>query len=319
MLEDKPVNVPKKGESAESFHKSPRSQAIPDFPPWLNGVQPQFSQIVKRVIYALIRLARQAWRTGTKAFARRNPAKPKRVVLLVVATNKYLRFVEPLLASADRYFLPGHSYEVLLFTNLDHSVECRKLADERAGRARGKVHLKHIEHSPWPMMTLLRYRFFTQAAKAILGYDYAFYSDCDMRFVAEVGEEILGEGLTAVRHCGFHDKGRALFTYETRPESRAYIPSGEGLHYFAGGFQGGRSAAYVQAAADCSKQIDDDLSREITAIWHDESHWNALLWRHPHGLTILDPGYCMGERMRTPYPSMILALDKNHSEIRSEG
>ena len=318
MPEDKPVNVAKKGESALFSTKSRGRQPVRDFPPWLNGIQPQFSEIVKRLIYALTKLARQAWRLGSKALAGRSPSKPKRVVLLVVATNKYLRFVEPLLVSADRYFLPGHSYEVLLFTNLDESPECRQLADRRAGQARGKVHLRHIEHSPWPMMTLLRYRFFTQAAAAILEYDHAFYSDCDMRFVAEVGEEILGEGLTAVRHCGFHDKGRALFTYETRSESRAYIPANEGLHYFAGGFQGGSSAAYVHAAAECSRQIDDDLSRGITAIWHDESHWNAFLCRQPHGVTMLDPGYCMGERVRTPYPSMILALDKDHSEMRTE-
>lgn len=318
MPEDKPVNVAKKGESALFYTKRPHRQAVQDFPPWLNGIQPQFSEIVKRLIYALTRLTRRAWRLGMKPLGGRADSSPKRVVLLVVATNKYLRFIEPLLESADRYFLPGHSYEVILFTNLDEGAECRQLVVRRAGQFRGKVHLRHIEHSPWPMMTLLRYRFFIKEAAAILEYDHTFYSDCDMRFVAEVGEEILGEGLSAVRHCGFHDKGRALFTYETRPESKAYIPATEGLHYFAGGFQGGRSAAYIHAATECSRQIDDDLSRGITAIWHDESHWNAFLCRHPYGVTVLDPGYCMGESMRTPYPSMILALDKDHSEMRTE-
>lgn len=271
---------------------------------------------MRRLLYALARVARHLLRLARKS--RHAESHPRKVVLLVVATNRYLGLVEPLLASADKHFLPGHRYEVLLFTNLEASPECQQLVSRRAGRARGQVSVRHIEHAPWPMMTLLRFRFFTQEAEVILGYDYAFYSDCDMRFVADVGEEILGDALTAVRHCGFFNKHRRLFTYETRPESRAYIPPHGGEFYFAGGFQGGTAKSYVQAASECASRIDDDLSRGITAVWHDESHWNAFLWQNSHGLTMLDPGYCLGERMRTPYPAMILALDKNHSKMRSE-
>ncbi|MFM8551060.1 MAG: hypothetical protein ACKOCD_01905 [Nitrospiraceae bacterium] len=236
----------------------------------------------------------------------------------MIATNKYFRFVEPLLLSADRHFLREFSYDVLLFTNMDGSPECRELVERRAALRRGKIRVRHVDHAPWPMMTLLRYRFFAQAAKEIMEYDYAFYSDSDMRFVGEVGAEILGDGLTAVRHCGFYNKRRALFSYENRPQSRAYIPENEGRHYFAGGFQGGTSKAYVRAACECSRSIDDDLADGITAVWHDESHWNAFLQRNPEGVKVLDPGYCLGERYSTPYPALILALDKNHSEIRSE-
>ena len=272
---------------------------------------------MRRLLYGIAKIARLiARRTGR---VRRGASEPKRVVLLVVATNKYLNLVEPLLASADKHFLPGHYYEVVLFTNLEADPQCLQLVSRRAGRARGRVTVRHVEHEPWPMMTLLRYRFFTQAAATIHGYDFAFYSDCDMRFVADVGDEILGDGLTAVMHCGFFNKHRRCFTYEIRPESRAYIPPDSGECYFAGGFQGGTAKAYVHAAAECAKQIDDDLSRGITATWHDESHWNAFLCRNHLGVTILDPGYCLGEKMRAPYPAMILALDKNHAHMRSEG
>ncbi len=271
---------------------------------------------MRRLIFAISRLLRRIAR-GLQKMGRKKTLAPRRVVLLVVATNKYFKLVEPLLESTDRHFLPGDHYEVILFTNLDQTPDCLALVARRNGRARGAIRLKHIEHEAWPMMTLLRYRFFSQVPD-LSGYDYIFYSDCDMRFVAEVGDEILGAGLTAVRHCRFYQKKRRDYTYETRPESRACIPPDQGVNYYAGGFQGGTAAAYLAASAECARRIEADLANGIIAIWHDESHWNALLARQPGPLTILDPGYCMAEKTRSEFPSLILALDKDHSAMRAE-
>jgi hypothetical protein len=272
---------------------------------------------MKRFCFAAARALRMASRKVQGALNRE--LKPKRrIVLLVVATNRYFQLIEPLLVSADRHFLPSHDYEVLLFTNQDQSRECQDLVERRRGLRRGRIRVRRIEHQPWPMMTLLRYRFFTQAAADIAEFDFAFYSDCDMRFVADVGDEILGPGLTAVRHCLFEGKRREAFTFESRSASLAYIAAGKGERYYAGGFQGGAASAFLEAAAGCSRRIDADLDKDIVAIWHDESHWNALLAERPAELVVLDPGYCMAEKMCSPFPSMILALDKDHSVMRAE-
>jgi histo-blood group ABO system transferase len=81
--------------------------------------------------------------------------------------------------------------------------------------------------------------------------DYLFYSDADMRFEANVGEEVLGE-LVATRHPGFYDKPYSFFSqsYERRPQSLAYMPPNYGSAYYAGGFNGGRAARYLQMAEE---------------------------------------------------------------------
>jgi hypothetical protein len=40
-----------------------------------------------------------------------------KVALCIIATNGYIDFVDPLLVSADKYFLQGHDVEYHVFTN----------------------------------------------------------------------------------------------------------------------------------------------------------------------------------------------------------
>ena len=61
-------------------------------------------------------------------------------------------------------------------------------------------------------------------------------------------------------------------------------------------------------------QIDDDASRGITAIWHDESHWNRYLIDHPPEVA-LPPTYCCPESWSMA-GRKILALDKDHAAMR---
>jgi histo-blood group ABO system transferase len=105
-----------------------------------------------------------------------------------------------------------------------------------------------------------------------------------------VGEEIL-EDLVGTIHPGFHDKPRQKFTYERRRESKAWIPPEEGISYFCGAFQGGRRERYLDAAREMAGWIDADAMNGVTAVWHDESHWNRYLVDCPPSL-VLSPSYC---------------------------
>ena len=232
-----------------------------------------------------------------------------RICILTIATNQYLRFFEPLRASIARHFLPGHEIRHLLFTN--HAVEPSQTL---------RVHRIALE--PWPLPTLRRYEHFLAEKDFILDHDYCFYMDADMRVDRRVGDEIVGDAV-AVRHPYQSFLPAAKMTYERNPRSLACVPVGQGTTYYAGGFQGGRTAAFIDMAAVLAARIRDDTERGIVAVWHDESHLNRYLVDHPPSVS-LSPAYCFPEEWyHTGQPHAgdalepkIVALQKNHVAVR---
>jgi len=225
-----------------------------------------------------------------------------KIGILCIATNKYIRYVEPLWNSAKQHFLNGHELSMFVFTNQPDAPT-------------GTTRIQH-EHAPWPAPTLMRYHTFMKSADLLAQQDYLFYSDADMLFVDTVGDEVLGD-LVATTHPGFYNKPRREWTYETRPESAAYIAPTEGTAYFAGGFNGGKPAKFLEMASACTAMVDHDAALGITPIWHDESCMNRWLSRHPP-TTVLTPSYCYPESWSLPFKKRLLALDKDHHELRLE-
>lgn len=220
------------------------------------------------------------------------------VGLLVVATGKYIQFVKPLIESAEKHFCKNHRVTYFVFTDQDpislpHTVY---VFQERLG---------------WPFDTMNRYHVYYAHREIFREQDYLFASDADMLFVDEVGDEILGERV-ATLHPGFVKKRG---TYERRSDSRACVQEGEGSYYFAGGFYGGTQAAFLHILKTNIESIDDDLNREVIAIWHDESHWNRYCIDYPPTV-VLSPSYCYPENWNLPYLKKLLALDKDHAKIR---
>lgn len=218
------------------------------------------------------------------------------VCVLIIATGKYDRFVGPLVESIHRYLLPGRDKHIHVFT------------DSRQEWIGAETH--YIEHKPFPLATLQRFEVFDNHRDILEGYDHYFYIDADMRLVAPVGDEILGERV-AVLHPGFVGK---TGTPERRIKSSAYIAKNEKNRYFAGGFQGGSD--YLTICRVLADNIRVDMSKQIIAVWHDESHWNWYL-HHYKPDVVLDPAYCYPESWDLPYERKILALDKDHREIRN--
>jgi histo-blood group ABO system transferase len=144
--------------------------------------------------------------------------------------------------------------------------------------------------------------------------DYLYCCDADMCFVDHVGTEILGDRV-ATLHPGFFQVPRQRFSYETRPASRAYIGPDEGHWYFAGGFNGGRTEAFLETARAIRHMVDDDRDRGLVAVWHDESYLNRVLCNQPPSL-MLSPSYCYPESATLMLRRKLLALDKSHAELR---
>jgi histo-blood group ABO system transferase len=88
------------------------------------------------------------------------------------------------------------------------------------------------------------------------------------------------------------------------------------MSYFAGGFNGGSSIEFLKMCDKISTNIEKDLQNGYIAIWHDESHLNRYFLDNPP-TKILDPGYCYPESWGLPFSKKLLALDKNHEEMRS--
>ena len=64
-----------------------------------------------------------------------------------------------------------------------------------------------------------------------------------------------------------------------------------------------------------SDRTNNDFEKGIIAVWHDESHMNRYFIDNKPTL-ILDPSYCYHEGSNRPFKQRLVALSKNHSELR---
>lgn len=223
----------------------------------------------------------------------------KKIGLLVISTGKYDVFIPNLFKSMKKYFLKNHEVTMIVFSDKDMPK---------------KEGLSHIfqEHEGWPNATLKRYHIFDKHKEVLSEYDYLFYCDADMLFVSEVGDEIIGD-LVCTIHPGFFNGTRG--TYETNNNSTAFVSDMEVSKYYAGGFNGGNSNNFLKMASFIKNNIDIDLEKKIIAVWHDESHLNRYLIDNKPNIE-LSPSYCYPEKWNIPFKKKLLALDKNHEEIR---
>jgi hypothetical protein len=236
-----------------------------------------------------------------------------RIGLCIVCTGRYDRFLQPLLDSAEEWFFKGENYDVYLFTDAPQ----RPLEARRA-----TIFPVAVEHHPFPWIAMQRYKFISEYD----GFraDNLFYIDVDMRFVGEVGEEILPDhrGLVATRHPGFWKHGWG--SKKTHPSSVAYVPPSKWYGYACGAFEGGTREAFVKASAEMWDNILRDAEKAseigytqnngILVDMADESHWNAYIKQHP--VKLLPPSYCYPETWHIPFEKKILALRKNLREVR---
>lgn len=163
----------------------------------------------------------------------------------------------------------------------------------------------------WPLPTLLRYNLFLQQEEYIKDFDYLFYIDVDMRITDWIGEEILGNGLTAAQHPMYALRQNLYPPYEPNPQSTAYIPlPGRFLEqnsqkrfeplYYAGGFQGGKTEDFIKAMKVMRARIEKDFNNNYIARWNDESHWNRYLYE-VSPIVVLDPSYIYPDSLIAEY------------------
>ncbi len=270
----------------------------------------------------------------------------KKVAFCCICVNPlYWQYAKPLLDSARTFFLPGHQTDFFLWSDIPEgeNTEAFKLAEQQTiertllvnnpglhpqitaeiqasfknlqeNRKNLGATVFPIEPIEWPMPTLMRYHTMLQQEEKLKEYDYIFYCDVDMLFVNVVGDEILGDRLTAVGQPMYFIRKEWWPPYEPNDKSSAYIKRPSKLIndngkprmmplYVAGGMQGGKSDEWIKAMKIMKKNIDSDLNNNYVSIWNDEGHWNKyLLDLNPSDKDIiLTPSYTFPDSLQKEY------------------
>ena len=220
--------------------------------------------------------------------------------VLMVATNDYLTLWKRTAISLDQV-LKDHQYQVRihLFTNLYE--EAAEWSLNHLQNLEVKTH--KIKGWGWPEATLLRYEFFSAAAKLIVE-DVLIYLDSDMdvrkNFLDELNPSAWKNGIAVVRHPGFVTpsgiegfrtrlkspstmiqdlkKIRSLISgfggWETNQKSEAYLPRKFRKTYVHGAIWFGLREPILDLCRILSQRTQTDLNNSVIACWHDESHLN---------------------------------------------
>ncbi|WP_114985932.1 family 6 glucosyltransferase [Helicobacter muridarum] len=197
-----------------------------------------------------------------------------KIAILYICTGAYSIFWQDFYNSAKHHLLIEHMLEYFVFTD----------AKSLYAESNPDVHKIHQENLGWPYNTLKRFEMFLRVEDALKEFDFVFFFNANCLFFQHVGEEFLPieKDLLVVQHSGFIDIAREHFTYERNPESLACIALNEGKHYVQGSINGGKTKAFLTLARTLYERIEDDISRGIIAIWHDESHLNRYIIDNPN-------------------------------------
>ncbi|XP_075143690.1 histo-blood group ABO system transferase 2-like [Leptodactylus fuscus] len=238
-----------------------------------------------------------------------------RIGLFVFAVKKYIRFLQPFLETAERYFMVGHKVTYYVFTDKVDGVVKPKMAD-------GRILQLHnvVADQRWQDVSMRRMEILTVFTKKHMPneIDYLVCADVDMVFKDRVGVEILGD-LVATIHPAFLISELKHFTYERRPISAAYIPDGEGDFYYMAAFYGGKVDEIYKLSVACQNGIIEDKKKNIEAVWQEESHLNRyLVYYKP--TKVLSSEYIWNTN--APYGDLVkkkrfIILNKNNQEIRN--
>lgn len=222
----------------------------------------------------------------------------KVAIVCICLNQRYWEYLPPMIQSARKFLLKGHDVDFICWTDMPTDT---------------KIDAKIIptESFEWPLPTLNRYHLFLKEEQLLSEYDYIYYVDADMKFVARVGDEILGD-LVGAQHPMYAMRHGYIPPYETNPKSTAYVPlpgiisnkdNKERLEpkYLAGGLQGGRSDVFIKAMKSMKEMIDKDfMENNYIAKWNDESYWNKYCLDNKPTV-VLNPSYVYPDSLIKQY------------------
>ena len=199
-----------------------------------------------------------------------------RIAVLYICTGHYDVFWPEFYESAERYFYPEDHKEYFVFTDSKELI------------ANKKIHAYYQAKTGWPYDTLLRYNWFCTIQDKLKDFDYCYFINANALFLKCVDSSIIpypSENLPyvfSIHIRSYDDYDGQTFNPERNPASRAYIPEGMPCRAHSGGFWGGTSQAIIDMCCELRDRIAEDLSNNIIAIWHDQSHLIKYATEVPH-------------------------------------
>lgn len=213
-----------------------------------------------------------------------------KVSIIFIGTGKYLNFLPKYYENIHKYFLPNTEKKFFVFTDGE-------------GDYPDDISYYNQEHLNWPFITLKRFEIINKAKDKIKDSDWLVFLDADTLVVDEILEEefFSDKKYFGVHHpCHYlkmppHDKLPAAF--ETNKKSLAYfdVYSIEPKIYFQGCFWGGKTPYILNAIDILQARVDEDLSKNIVALWHDESHLNKFFHEYIEDVNVFSPSFAYPE------------------------
>ncbi len=232
-----------------------------------------------------------------------------KIAFITIATNKYVNYCLNLISSLDKYAFTDTNDDVsiIVLSNLDFEIK---------EKYRINLVKSYITHIPFPLISLLRYQYYSSVSEILQNYDYVYHIDCDMQMNEIVSREIIHDRV-CVRHPGINKfkSSNVNFPYDRNPNSNAYISQGLGDDYYQNCFQGGKTEEFLKMSLLLRDRIETDLRNNYIALWHDESYMNRYMCENKPSL-VLSSEYAYCNLYDCGPKKKIIHLDKNHLELR---
>ena len=198
-----------------------------------------------------------------------------KIAILYICTGKYHIFFKDFYESCEQYFMPDADKTYFVFS------------DNKELAKYDKVRFTYKECEGFPNDSLFRFRTFLTVENELKGYDYIFFFNSNMQFMALVDEAILPTSNVGFLCCLDADYDKVypypcFYPYERNKNSLAYVPRGlNSYRYYHGGVNGGRAKEYIEMCRTLNENIAQDYQNGIVALYHDESHINKYFSDHP--------------------------------------
>lgn len=210
--------------------------------------------------------------------------------VIFIGTGKYLNFLPTWYESCEKYLVPNIKKQYYVFTDGELSDPSENIIPY------------YQEHLIWPYITLLRFETILRASDYLSKSDLVLFLDADMLLVDEVTEQDI---FTDKKYIGVHHPCHYLKmpphnihpgAFETNSDSLACITDKDDSSiYFQGCLWGGKVPHVIDMMQELQRRTKDDLSRDVIATWHDESHLNKFYSERVNDVHILGPSFAYPE------------------------
>ena len=243
--------------------------------------------------------------TAFKRYISRQKQTASKVGIIFIGTGSYFRFFPHYYESCRKNFLPDTEKKFVVFTDK---------TDDPYLKGKPDIETVFVSAEKWPFPTLKRFAYILSGKNHFSDCSHIIYIDADMYMHSEVLEKEFfnhNKPLFGVEHPGFMNE---TGTFERNPLSLAFVSPREKFHiYRQGCFWGGKKNAVLAMAEKLSENTEKDLSKNIIAIYWDESHLNRYFIDNEESVHTLEPSYAYPEHTRyvsLPYPKKIIHIRK---------